>query len=140
MLPSGTAKWHRQASNGDDRARWRGRKRKWHRQTSEEDVRARWKDKENENGQLLAPTFHLERRAATEMSIPPVRVPGGGILLPPGTANRLRQPSHGNDRAWWKDRKEQRLRRSPSGDDRARWKAWKAGKAGKGQMQRDRLA
>ena len=70
MLPSGTAKWHRQSPNGDDRARWRGRKRKWHRQTSEEDVRARWKDKENENGQLLAPTFHRERRVATETSIP----------------------------------------------------------------------
>ena len=49
---------------------------------------------------------HLERRSATETSIPDVRVPGGGILLPPGTAKRHR--------------------RSPSGDDRARWEAWKA--------------
>ena len=48
---------------------------------------------------------HLERRVATETSIPDVGVPGGGYLLPPGTAKRLR--------------------RSPSGDDRARWKAGK---------------
>lgn len=45
---------------------------------------------------------HLERRAATETSIPDVGVPGGGILLPPGTAKRHRQSSHGDDRAWWK--------------------------------------
>ena len=49
---------------------------------------------------------HLERRVATETSISDVGVPGGGYLLPPGTAKRHRQ--------------------SPSGDDRAQWKAGKA--------------
>ena len=42
---------------------------------------------------------HLERRAATETSIPDVGVPGGGILLPPGTAKRHRRSPSGDDRA-----------------------------------------
>ena len=56
-------------------------------------------DRREENETLAS---HLERRAATETSIPPVGVPGGGILHPPGTAKRHRQPSSGNDCARWK--------------------------------------
>ena len=42
---------------------------------------------------------HLERRAATETSILDVGVPGGGYLLPPGTAKWHRQASSGDVRA-----------------------------------------
>ena len=80
-------------------------------------------DRREENEALAS---HLERRVATETSIPDVGVPGGGIMLPPGTAKRHRRSPSGDDRARWKDRKEQRHRQSSSGDDRAWWKAWKA--------------
>ena len=103
LLPPGTAKRHRRPSSSDDRAWWKAGKGMIRR--------------------LLAPTFHRERRVATETSIPDVGVPGGSYLLPPGTANRHRRSPSGDDRARWKDRREQPHRQSSEGDDRARWKA-----------------